>query len=92
VHQRRRVERQQQAGGGVMTVQLTETRRDLKVNQPVAPAAFVLDVPRETLVHEIHNPIGRPAPAAIGKDLDGKPVSLVSLKGKMVFVNFWAFW
>ncbi|MCL9757893.1 redoxin domain-containing protein [Frankia sp. AiPa1] len=32
------------------------------------------------------------APALSGKDLDGKAISLVSMRGKIVIVNFWASW
>ena len=35
---------------------------------------------------------GKPAPDLRLKDLDGKEVSLAGLKGKGVFVNFWATW
>ena len=35
---------------------------------------------------------GKPAPDLKLKDLDGKDVSLADLKGKVVFVNFWATW
>ena len=35
---------------------------------------------------------GKPAPAIKLKDLDGRDVSLADLKGKVVFVNFWATW
>ena len=34
----------------------------------------------------------KPAPELKLKDLDGKDVSLTDLKGKVVFVNFWATW
>ena len=34
----------------------------------------------------------RPEPDLTLKDLEGKDVSLSSLKGKVVFVNFWATW
>jgi thiol-disulfide isomerase/thioredoxin len=37
-------------------------------------------------------PEGKPAPELKLKDLDGKDVSLAGLKGKVVFVNFWATW
>jgi cytochrome c biogenesis protein CcmG/thiol:disulfide interchange protein DsbE len=33
--------------------------------------------------------VGRPAPAIIGTDLDGKPIDLSSYAGKPVIVNFW---
>jgi len=35
---------------------------------------------------------GKPAPSLELKDLDGKDVSLSDLRGKVVFVNFWATW
>jgi thiol-disulfide isomerase/thioredoxin len=34
----------------------------------------------------------KPEPELTLKDLDGKDVSLASLKGKVVLVNFWATW
>jgi cytochrome c-type biogenesis protein len=36
--------------------------------------------------------VGKPAPAFTLKDVDGHPVSLSSLKGKPVLINFWATW
>jgi thiol-disulfide isomerase/thioredoxin len=36
--------------------------------------------------------IGKPAPQIEGKDVDGKPVRLADLKGKVVLVEFWATW
>jgi len=36
--------------------------------------------------------IGKPAPVIEGKDVDGKPVRLADLKGKVVLVDFWATW
>jgi peroxiredoxin len=36
--------------------------------------------------------IGKPAPAILGTDLDGKPVSLADLKGNVVLIVFWASW
>ena len=36
--------------------------------------------------------VGKPAPPIEGTDLDGKPFSLASLKGKVVLVVFWASW
>jgi thiol-disulfide isomerase/thioredoxin len=36
--------------------------------------------------------IGKPAPPISARDVDGKPVSLAELKGKVVLVDFWATW
>ena len=36
--------------------------------------------------------IGKPAPPIAAADVDGKPVSLADLKGKVVLVDFWATW
>ncbi len=36
--------------------------------------------------------IGKPAPPIAANDVDGKPVSLADLKGKVVLVDFWATW
>ncbi len=36
--------------------------------------------------------LGKPAPPIAGNDVDGHPVSLADLKGKVVLVNFWATW
>jgi peroxiredoxin len=44
---------------------------------------------KEALAKEM---INIPAPAFTLKDLDGNPVSLASLKGKTVIVDFWATW
>jgi thiol-disulfide isomerase/thioredoxin len=36
--------------------------------------------------------VGKPAPAIEGTDVDGRPVRLADLKGKVVLVEFWASW
>jgi peroxiredoxin len=36
--------------------------------------------------------IGRPAPAIVGKDLDGQPFDLAKYRGKVVLVVFWTTW
>ena len=36
--------------------------------------------------------VGQPAPLFTQNDVDGKPVSLADLKGKVVLVDFWASW
>ncbi|WP_337176780.1 TlpA disulfide reductase family protein [Paludisphaera sp.] len=36
--------------------------------------------------------VGQPAPAIVGKDLDGRPFDLSAYRGKVVLVVFWATW
>ena len=36
--------------------------------------------------------VGKPAPDVQGKDVDGREVTISSLKGKVVLVDFWATW
>jgi peroxiredoxin len=36
--------------------------------------------------------VGQPAPAFEGRDLQGNPVSLTALRGKVVLIDFWASW
>jgi thiol-disulfide isomerase/thioredoxin len=36
--------------------------------------------------------LGKPAPPIAATDVDGQPVSLAGLKGKVVLVDFWATW
>ena len=36
--------------------------------------------------------IGKPAPAALFQDINGKAVSLANFKGKYIYLNFWASW
>ena len=54
-----------------------------------APAA-----PKQEEVHNLIRFVKNPetAPALNAKDLEGKPISLDDLKGKIVLLNFWATW
>jgi peroxiredoxin len=53
-------------------------------------AVFVL-LPKEKIYEEIAA-VGKPAPAVELKDADGNLWKLSDLRGKVVFLNFWATW
>jgi thiol-disulfide isomerase/thioredoxin len=36
--------------------------------------------------------VGKPAPEIVGKDVDGKELKLSDFRGKVVLLDFWAFW
>lgn len=36
--------------------------------------------------------VGAPAPAFVGTDLEGRPLDLAALRGRVVVVNLWAIW
>ena len=47
----------------------------------------------KSLIHELDNlNIGQMAPVFEATDIDGKPVSLAGLRGKVVLIDFWATW
>ncbi len=48
--------------------------------------------PAQMETMEAAAPISKPEPDVKLKDLTGKDVALADLKGKVVFVNFWATW
>lgn len=72
-------------------VQATDRQRDLKLDGPVASDLFAFSPPAGARVVPVTY-VGAPCPAATLKDLDGKKVDLGALKGKVVLLNFWAFW
>jgi thiol-disulfide isomerase/thioredoxin len=51
-----------------------------------------LDVPQARLEAFRFERTSVPAPALDLEGVDGRPVSLAALKGRVVFVNFWATW
>lgn len=50
-------------------------------------SAQAVEVPKGLLALD-----GRPAPALVLKDMDGKAIDLATLKGRWVLVHFWASW
>ncbi|HLK59204.1 MAG TPA: redoxin domain-containing protein [Chthonomonadaceae bacterium] len=83
-------------------ITMTETLSDVKANQPIDAGLFRFDPPKTAqLVTEFSDPDqkklvgkyeGKPAKDFTLQDRDGKEVSLASLKGKIVVVDFWASW
>jgi thiol-disulfide isomerase/thioredoxin len=73
--------------------------------QPIAPAGMTGMTPAQPIAKQpapsdVISPgeemraalMGKPLPAFNTKTVDGKPLSLADLKGKVVFIDFWATW
>lgn len=57
-----------------------------------APPAGARKIDPRAEKYPAYGLLGRPAPAFTLRTLDGKPVSLATLKGKVVILDFWATW
>ena len=60
--------------------------------EPRKPAPSITPRPRQAEAPPGGLAIGAPAPDFSLKDADGKDVTLASLKGQVVFLDFWATW
>lgn len=78
--------------GQPVTITVTETHTEMKVNPDLSETAFAYQPPKDAVMETLNVLVGKPAPPFKLTDLDGKEVELAKLKGKVVVLNFWAFW
>src|SRR3954452_21270723 len=80
-------------GGVLLTWAAARYARQVEQGQPAAVASAASDRPtggEPVTLRFFRDP--KPPPAFVVKDLDGRDVSLASMRGKVVIVNFWATW
>ena len=80
-------------GGILVTWAATRYARQVESQQPAAAAVAALDPAaggEKVALRFYRDP--RPAPLFTATDLDGRPINMASLRGKVVIVNFWATW
>ena len=84
--------------GSVMNHKVVADFQNAQLNAKLDPATFEFSLPLDK-VHKVQNlvpiPIlmtGKPAPDFYFDTVDGKPVTLKSLAGKTVVIDFWANW
>jgi thiol-disulfide isomerase/thioredoxin len=80
-------------GGILVTWAAARYARQVESQQPAAAAAAAIDPAaggEKVTLRFYREP--KPAPAFTATDLDGRPISMASLRGKVVIVNFWATW
>jgi len=78
--------------------------RDVKLDADVSPQRFVFKPPADAVkvdqftwgrpanMPDPRKLIGQPAPAISGTGLDGQPLALADLRGRVVVLDFWATW
>ena len=84
------------------TVSTMETYSEIKVNPTFSAETFKVEVPAGKKIDDMtavnlsneKPPVefGSPAPDFTVEDLEGKKLKLSSLRGKPVFIDFWATW
>lgn len=94
--------KEQQGGEGPPSSKTTEKYSNIKVDESIPESAFSTRLPRGVVaktVDEMQQDLaqglkaGTEAPDfTVNSAVDGKPVTLSSLKGKVVLVDFWATW
>jgi len=91
------------AGSPPPAAKADEQYREIELNPTIAKAQFVATVPKDVTIQEANAqgkveptpsaPVGAKAPVFQVTPLNGgAPVSLASLRGKPVLVDFWATW
>ena len=65
---------------------------DYEADTRDAIASSLVNKARKKLARVERCPLGKPAQALAGDDLDGKPLALADQRGKVVLVVFWASW
>jgi thiol-disulfide isomerase/thioredoxin len=80
-------------GGVLLTWAAARYARQIEQGPPAAVAGAAADPAagaEPVTLRFFRDP--KPAPAFVVKDLDGRDVSIASMRGKVVIVNFWATW
>ena len=80
-------------GGILVTWAASRYARNVESRQPAAEAAAAADPAagaEKITLRFYRDP--KPAPVFTATDLDGRQISMASLHGKVVIVNFWATW
>lgn len=91
------VSEQLSRAGRVDSVSLVAEFTNAQLNGKIQPIAFQLEIPKGAEIVEQFLPkpirmLGQKAPNLQFVGLDGKPVDIESLKGKVVVLDFWATW
>ena len=83
--------------GTVESLSVTAEFTNARLNGEIDPKAFMFETPEDAEIVKYFLPppmqmLGKQAPDLQFFNLDGKPVSIDSLKGHVVVLDFWATW